>query len=403
MKRWQKVLLVLILLIAVSQIPFAYRRYRLGKLHAAIVAVQSQPRILSDDGIIREFVGVAHVHSFLGGHSPGTFQEIVAAAQANQLHFVMMSEHPASEFNTAAMTLQGDHGGVLFINGNEVSSASGDRLLLFPGDDLAASDNQRTVEQILARRNTGMAVVAYPDDFKSWNTNGYQGIEIYNVFTNTKQINRGLMFFDALWSYGSYPDLLFARFYDRPNSALRKWDEEMARTGRRLVATAGNDAHANIGFSFKNGAGGKLLGLKLDPYERSFRLVRLHVLVPTFHGEPLTQETLLNALKRGNCFVGYDLFGDTVGFRFTASDGDERRMMGDEISLKDEVRLEVKLPIAARIQLLKDGTVIRDDYNVNTIDLGVRERGVYRVEVYLPQLPLVGHQPWIISNPIYVR
>jgi hypothetical protein len=34
----------------------------------------------------------------------------------------------------------------------------------------------------------------------------------------------------------------------------------------------------------------------------------------------------------------------------------------------------------------------------------VSEKGIYRVEVYLPQLPLpAGAQPWIISNPIYVR
>jgi hypothetical protein len=34
----------------------------------------------------------------------------------------------------------------------------------------------------------------------------------------------------------------------------------------------------------------------------------------------------------------------------------------------------------------------------------VSERGVYRVEVYLPQLGKpVGDKPWIISNPIYVK
>ena len=32
------------------------------------------------------------------------------------------------------------------------------------------------------------------------------------------------------------------------------------------------------------------------------------------------------------------------------------------------------------------------------------EKGSYRVEVYLPQLPGdVSQQPWIISNPIYVK
>jgi hypothetical protein len=34
----------------------------------------------------------------------------------------------------------------------------------------------------------------------------------------------------------------------------------------------------------------------------------------------------------------------------------------------------------------------------------VSERGVYRVELYLPQLPnRAAEQPWVISNPIYVR
>jgi hypothetical protein len=34
----------------------------------------------------------------------------------------------------------------------------------------------------------------------------------------------------------------------------------------------------------------------------------------------------------------------------------------------------------------------------------VTERGVYRVELYLPEVErIIGEKPWIISNPIYVR
>jgi hypothetical protein len=34
----------------------------------------------------------------------------------------------------------------------------------------------------------------------------------------------------------------------------------------------------------------------------------------------------------------------------------------------------------------------------------ISERGVYRVECYLPQLSApLDAKPWIISNPIYVR
>ncbi len=403
MKRWQKFLLALLVVLIVSQLPFVYRRYKLGKLHAAIAVVQSQRRGTELDGIT-EFVGVSHVHSFLGGHSAGTFQEIVAAAKSNQLDFVLMTEHPAAEFSSAAMTLQGEHDSVLFVNGNEVSSSNGDRILLFPGDERAHSDQGLTVNEILSRRTSALAIVAYPDEFKSWEANGYQGIEIYNVYTNARQINPLIMFFDGLWSYRSYPDLLFARFYERPDAGLHRWDEETARRGRRLVATSGNDAHANIGFSLQDRSGNTLLGMKLDPYERSFRLVRLHVLLPSALNQPLTQESVLAALKNGNCFIGYDVFGDTTGFRFSATDANEQRLMGDEITLENEVKLEVKLPVAGRIKLLKNGTVVRDEHNAERLELYVRERGVYRVEVYLSQLPEpAGLQPWIIPNPIYVR
>ena len=44
----------------------------------------------------------------------------------------------------------------------------------------------------------------------------------------------------------------------------------------RLTGVAGNDAHANIGVSLKDSSGKTLLGIQLDPYETSFRLVRLH-------------------------------------------------------------------------------------------------------------------------------
>ena len=134
MKRWQKVLLVLLALIICSQIPFAYRRYQLGRLNDAIQQINSQHQPQSDGKFV-EYKGVLHVHSFLGGHSEGGFEEIIAAAKTNQLNFVVMTEHTSANFNTAAMTLKDFHSGVLFINGNEVSVSTKERLLIFPGDE----------------------------------------------------------------------------------------------------------------------------------------------------------------------------------------------------------------------------------------------------------------------------
>ena len=409
MKRWKKLFLVLLAVVLLSQFPFAYRRYKLGRLHAAIQQGNSQ-RQGKEEANSAEYTGVMHVHSFLGGHSPGKFEDIIAAAQSNNLDFVVMTEHPSKNLNTAEMTLKGDHGGVLFINGNEVRTKNGDRLLLVPGNGQAAADSERYTPEVLSRRRSALALVAYPGEFSSWEAAGYNGVEIYNVYTNALEINPLVMFFDGLWSYRSYPDLLFANFYRKPTENLKKWDEQISRKGERFVATAGNDSHANVGFSLNDSTGKTILGIKLDPYERSFRLVRLHVLTDrsplagdlTFPA--LDEAKLLSAISAGHCFIGFDLFGDTTGFRFTAEDGDEKRIMGDEIKLEDHVTLTVSVPLSSRILLLKDGVATHEATGVNRMDFVAKEKGSYRVEVYLPQLPRpVGDQPWIISNPIYVR
>jgi hypothetical protein len=403
--RWKKPLVSLVVLFLLSQIPFAYRRYKLGRLHAAIQQLNSQRVVTEDNSHLTEFKGVVHVHSFLGGHSTGNFEDIVAAAQSNELNFVVMTEHPAKDFNTAEMTLKGEHGGVLFINGNEVKTATGDRLLLIPGDANAGSDSRLLPQEVLSRRASGLALVAYPEEFESWEaTTGYNGIEVYNVYTNARRINPVVMFFDALWSYGSYPDLLFTNFYQRPAESLKKWDELISQKGKKLVATAGNDAHANVGISLNDSSGKTLLGFKLDPYERSFRLVRLHVLATPVHGPQLDETSLLAAIAEGHSFIGFDLFGDTTGFRFRAHDGNENRTMGDEIKLKNQVTLNVSVPVPARVVLLKDGLQVQEVDGVKGLDFVAKDKGSYRVEVYLSQLPKpAGDQPWIISNPIYVK
>ena len=372
------ILLIVLLLLLLSQTPFIYRRYKLRRLSAEIQQLNSQTHTPEANGFT-DYKGVVHVHSFLGGHSTGTFGDIIAAAQANQLQFVIMTEHAEKEFDTAAMTLKGLHGGVLFINGNEVSAANGDRLLTLP-------DN--------------VSIAAYPEQFQNWETAGLNGVEVYNVFTNARRINPVVAFFDVLWSKRSYPDLIFALYVTRPDEALKKWDQALVRS--RLTGVAGNDAHANIGASLKDSSGNTLLGSQLDPYEVSFRLVRLHVLLE--QNKALDAASLLEALRAGHCFVGFDFLGDPSGFSFASENATGRKIQGDEIQLSGETRLRVRSPVAARILILKDGSVFSDDSGISSKDVVITERGVYRAEVYLPQLgSLVSQQPWIISNPVYVR
>ena len=77
MKR--KILLMTLGLVVVSQLPFAYRRYRLSRLHNAIEQHASERSVQPTESEYTDYRGVIHVHSSLGGHSTGTFAELIAA------------------------------------------------------------------------------------------------------------------------------------------------------------------------------------------------------------------------------------------------------------------------------------------------------------------------------------
>src|SRR6266536_305704 len=346
----RKILIVALGILLLSQIPFAYRRYRLSRLEDTIqqLAAQRVPSLTSD---YVDYSGVIHVHSSLGGHSTGTFAELIAAAKANGLNFVIMTEHPQTDFDTSAMTLSGMHAGILFVNGNEVATLNQDRLLLIPGSENGRFASSQSTDEVIAKQKIvgGLVIAAYPNESQNWRSTSVDGVEVYNLFTNARQSQAAVIFFDGLWSYRSYPDLMFANFFSRPSENLQQWDEAISATGRKLIATAGNDAHSNIGVSLNDASGKQWLGVKLDPYERSFRTVRTHVLIK--QGKELTRESLLEAISQGHCYLSFDLFGDAKGFSFALT-GPEPKIMGDEIAFTQGVHLKVSAPLNCRFVLL---------------------------------------------------
>jgi len=400
MQRSRKILLLIFVVLLLIQIPFIYRRFELRRLSQAIDRLNTERKPVEPNPRYSEYVGVIHVHSFLGGHSSGTFSDIISAAQANKLNFVVMTEHVEKDFDTAENTLKGSHGGVLFINGNEVSSTDGERVLVVPGSNRVVAKEWTTYSELIseATTNGALAIAAYPNDLRSLEAR-FDALEIYNVYTNARSINPITAFFDVLWSHRTYPDLLFANFYERPDAAIQKWDELL--TKRRIAATAGNDAHSNIGASLVDGSGKTLIGLQLDPYSTSFHLVRMHVLIPRDRG--LSTASVLEALKLGHSFIGFDIFGDTTGFRFEVENPGDTKVQGDEILFRPGTKLKVAVPLKARIVIRRDGQIVKDEEGLFTKDYELKDKGIYRVEAYLPELGGVGSKPWIISNPIYVR
>src|SRR5258706_14494133 len=135
---------------------------------------------------------------------------------------------------------------------------------------------------------------------------------------------------------------MFANFFARPAENLKRWDDAISASNRKLVATAGNDAHSNVGVSMNDASGKEWLGVKLDPYERSFRVVRTHVLIEKDKG--LSDASLLEAIALGHCYVSFDIFGDAKGFIFSVNGTASQRILGDEIALADGLSLKASAP-----------------------------------------------------------
>jgi hypothetical protein len=300
------------------------------------------------------------------------------------------------------MTLQGVRQAVLFVAGNEANTKSDERFLILNGFPDANSSNQMDTPEFLARvrAENNLAFIAYPENFTSWNSD-FDGIEIFSLYTNGKQMNVPLFLLDALWSFRAYPELTVADYFKRPDANLKKFDE--ITIVRKSTLFAGSDAHSNIGAHLLgDDAGGKLINLKFDRYEMIFRLVRTHILLEP--NEPLTQENLLAALKNGRAFIGFDVLGDTSGFSFTAENAGESKTMGDEISASENTILKVAAPQTARFVIFKNGEKAFETGGNREAVFPVREPGTYRVEVYHDALGApFDTMPWIISNPIYVK
>jgi hypothetical protein len=74
--------------------------------------------------------------------------------------------------------------------------------------------------------------------------------------------------------------------------------------------------------------------------------------------------------------------------------------MGGEISAKNGVTLQIRLPQRAECRLLRNGEVIKTWDDRETPAHITTEPGVYRVEVYIHFRGK--RRGWIFSNPIYV-
>jgi hypothetical protein len=407
-KYLKRLFLVLLAIILLAQIPFIYRRYQTGLLAGRIAELQIH-RVSRTDPDFKEYKGIIHAHTSLGGHSTGSFDELISAANANDLDFVLMTEHYSDVYDTSALTLNGVYGKTLFVGGNEIDTANGDRFLMIPGSAEAASLRNMPTTAVLEKLHSEnrLALITYPKKFKSWDSN-FDGDEVFSLHTIGKSINPLTAAGDLIWSFPAYPELTLASYFKRPDANLAKFDEIAAT--RKILLFAGTDAHSNIGFHlFGDDAGNKLLNIKIDRYETMFRLARTHVLIEK--DKPLNRDTLIEAIKAGRFFVGFDVLGDTSGFSFEGTLGRDFSPMGSDLSMMPAAinefpqgMLRGSSPNQARFVLFRNGEKVFEKADAWDFEFYPKQAGTYRIEVYRDKNgPPFDKMPWIFSNPIYVR
>lgn len=409
------------------------RLVRFPREEAAWLALRAQRQPVTEDAGWREFRGVLHTHSNLSHDSEVPFPDILEAVKAARLDFIALSDHcridGRADFNAQ---WRGLHEGRLFLPGFEMKDGFMP-IGVRPGIMLSNRTEPATLARQIAEQG-GLLFFAHPENPRRWDLPELAGMEIYNLHADFKRMGGSvtgtlrMRLPDLLLNLRRFPDHVHRLAFQRPTEFLRRWDE--LNRERHITGIAGNDCHRNVGLRIVATAEGNLrvddtsprvlreirlnwlsrplarllfgplepgrllFHLQLDPYERSARYVNTHVLA-----ESLTEPALLEALRAGRVFVGFDMMADSSGFRWFASDGGRKTVMGESCALSAGTRLHALAPIPCRFTLVHNGRVIARQIG-RSAEWTPATPGKYRVEA---ELDVAGEWvPWIYANPIEV-
>jgi predicted metal-dependent phosphoesterase TrpH len=350
---------------------------------------------------MKELIVNLHIHTrFSDGE--GSHSQIGNVALKIGIDVVIITDHNIL-VRGVDQYFQRNHQRVLMLVGEEIHNQDRQpqksHLLVFDANRELASNAVHPQELIdCVRQSKGLSFLAHPfekelalfgeDDISwaDWDVDGFTGIELWNFFSEFKNIikNRAHAIFLAF----------FPQYISHAPEAetLRKWDSLLA-AGKKIVAIGGGDSHA--------------LHLHLGPLKRTvfpyalhFSAINTHILVPdALTGDlEVDKKNVYQALKKGHCFIGNDLPAPTYGFRFSAQSDKGIAIMGDELSFSNGYTLTIKLPEKSECLLIKDGTTVQRWSGREICTHISKEPGIYRVESYRSYL---GHRRgWIFSNPI---
>ena len=402
---------------------------RFPQEEAAWKAIRAERQHVPDQTGWSEYRGILHSHSKLSHDSEVPFEEILGALKTDKLDFICLSDHPIQGRADFSLQWRGIHSGKLFVPGFEMK----DGIMPFGVASGIVLSNQ-TDSAILARQiaeNGGLLFYAHPEEPRDWDCPELVGMEIYNIHTDFKRRSAGLasMVPELLVNQRRYPEQVFRTVFVRPVEFLCRWDALNLR--RHITGIAGNDCHQNVGVraiytsadtirvedtspktlkEFKLNWCTRTLArlflgpltpnrvlfhVQLDPYERSARFVNTHVLA-----HALAEPAILDGLRAGRVFVGFDMVADSSSFRWFAADGTNYTVMGEAAAFTPATRLGARSPLPCRFMILKNGSAVHQQEG-RALDWTPSGPGKYRVEAELKVLD--EWVPWVYANPIELR
>lgn len=405
-----------------------YNRFvRFPKEAAAWEAIRNDRQPVTLDDGWGAYRGNCHSHCYISHDSNVPFEDILAALKFAERDFIFMSDHAVEDRADYSIQWKGLHDGVLFVRGYEMGY--GFMPWGLPDDTVLMKSEEEAVLAQQIEEKGGLLFFAHSEEPRAWDLPELDGMEIYNLHTDTK--DEGSNFYlqllgDIVLSIRKYPDHVIRLLYDPQTAILAHWDE-LNKT-RKIVGIQGTDAHQNNGFTGvytdkdtlliadtspdtkgefelnfftrgllhlffgKFGPGDEVFHFQLDPYERMVRFSATHILA-----NELTEAALCDGLKQGRVYVAFDMIADARDFVFFAEDGGAKAVMGEEMPFSNTVRLRAGSPHIGRIKVVHDGAVVHQMEGTE-LDWRPAEPGNYRVEV---ELYIVDQWvPWIYSNPL---
>ncbi|HEY2908506.1 MAG TPA: hypothetical protein VGJ29_21545, partial [Vicinamibacterales bacterium] len=181
----------------------------------------------------------------------------------------------------------------------------------------------------------------------------------------------------------------------------RTLDAEMLH--RRIVTTAGADAHAQLGL--RGDPGDTALSIPIPGYEQTFRTLSVHASLD----QPLTgdasrdSQTVVRAIRAGHLYSAMDGVATPAAFLFTATNASGTAHEGDQLRLAGPVAVHVRsnAPPTFTTTLWNGATAIGGDHHEPDFTIAV-PAGPAAYWVGIRASPERGGVMWLRSNPILV-